>query len=89
VWSDHQPLKHSLSTKEPATRLLRLLNKLSTFDYEIKYKKGAANCDADALSRIPIERDEDEEQEDDAPVIINYIITSSKPATTTSPGCMH
>jgi hypothetical protein len=78
VWSDHQPLKHLLSTKEPATRLLRLLNKLSTFDYEIKYKKGTANGDADALSRIPIERDDDEEQEDDAPVIINYIVASNE-----------
>jgi hypothetical protein len=54
VWSDHQPLKHLLATKEPATRLLRLLNKLCTFDYEIRYKKGTANGDADALSRIPI-----------------------------------
>ncbi len=78
VWSDHQPLKHLLSTKKPATRLLRLLNKLSTFDYEIRYKKGATNGDADALSRIPIEREEDEEQEFDAREIINYIVASSE-----------
>ena len=78
VWSDHQPLKHLLSTKEPATRLLRLLNKLSTFDYEIKYKKGIANADADALSRIPLEPDEDEDQVDDAPVIINYMIADNE-----------
>jgi hypothetical protein len=67
VWSDHQPL----STKEPATRLLRLLIKLCTFDYEIRYKKGTANGDADALSRVQILPDPDKEQEDDAPVIIN------------------
>jgi hypothetical protein len=40
-----------------------LLNKLSTFDYEISYKKGATNGDADALSRIAIDLEEDEEQE--------------------------
>ncbi len=71
MWSDHQPL----STKEPATRLLRLLIKLCTFDYEIRYKKGTANDDADALSRVPILPDTDKEQEDDAPVIINYTYT--------------
>jgi hypothetical protein len=55
-----------------------LLNKLNTFDYEIRYKKGASNGDADAFLRIPIELEEDEEQEDDASVIINYIVASNE-----------
>jgi hypothetical protein len=55
-----------------------LLNKLSTLDYGIRYKKLATNGDAKALSRIPIELEDDEEQEDDAPVIINFIVVSSE-----------
>jgi hypothetical protein len=42
-------------------------------DDEIRYKKGATNGDAKALSRIPIEL-----EEDDAPVIINFKVVRSE-----------
>jgi hypothetical protein len=79
VWTDHQPLKYLLSTKEPAARLLRLLKRMNSFEYEIKYKKGSANGDADALSRLPTEPDEDEDKEEDAPIVINNIIINAQP----------
>jgi hypothetical protein len=67
-----------LSTKEPAARLLRLLIRMNSFEYEIKYKKGSANGDTDALSRLPIEPDEDEDKEEDAPIVINNIIINAQ-----------
>ena len=68
-----------MSTKEPAARLLRLLTRMNSFEYEIKYKKGSANGDADALSRLPTEPDEDEDKEEDAPIVINNIIINAQP----------
>ena len=71
--------KYLLSSKEPAERLLRLLTRMNSFEYEIKYKKGSANGDADALSRLSIEPDDDEDKEEDAPIIINNIIIDAQP----------
>jgi hypothetical protein len=38
----------------PGPRLLRWRIKLEEYDYEVVYKKGALNTNADALSRIRI-----------------------------------
>ena len=52
VISDHQSLKWLLEAKTPA-RLVRWALRLSEFDFEIKYKPGKQNLDADMLSRLP------------------------------------
>jgi hypothetical protein len=44
------------------------------FSFTIQYRKGIKNCNADALSRLPTEPDEDEDKECDEPLIINYIV---------------
>ncbi|GBP14109.1 Retrovirus-related Pol polyprotein from transposon 17.6 [Eumeta japonica] len=52
IETDHKPLTWLFSIKEPNSKLIRWRLKLSEFDYEIKYKKGTKNGNADALSRI-------------------------------------
>lgn len=52
IVTDHKPLTWLFSVKDPSSRLLRWRIKLDEFDYEIKYKSGKTNNNADALSRI-------------------------------------
>jgi hypothetical protein len=52
VVTDHKPLTWIMNVKDPGSRLLRWRIKLEEYDYEIVYKKGALNTNADALSRI-------------------------------------
>ena len=54
IYSDHKPLEWLMSVKDPGSRLVRWRLKLAEYDYEIKYKAGKLNTNADALSRIPI-----------------------------------
>lgn len=50
---DHKPLEWLHSVKDPTSRLIRL--KLAEYDYKVTYKAGKTNCNADALSRNPVE----------------------------------
>ncbi|KAL4127326.1 hypothetical protein QTP88_011501 [Uroleucon formosanum] len=52
IITDHKPLTWLFSVKDPGSRLLRWRIKLDEFDYEIQYKSGKTNLNADALSRI-------------------------------------
>ena len=53
VHSDHQPLKWLLSKKGPfSSRLARWILRLNVYEFEIRYKPGALNGNADALSRM-------------------------------------
>jgi hypothetical protein len=52
VVTDHKPLTWIMNVKDPGSRLLRWRIKLEEHDYEVVYKKGAVNTNADALSRI-------------------------------------
>ena len=53
IETDHQSLKWLMTATSPA-RLVRWALRLSEFDFEIKYKRGNANGNADALSRLPL-----------------------------------
>ena len=77
VWTDHKPLKYMLTTKELASRLLRWLNRLSMYNYTVEYRKGIKNGNADGLSRLPTEEDENENNDSDEPIIINIIIADN------------
>jgi len=50
--SDHKPLTWNMSVKDPGSRLLGWHIQLEEYDYEILYKPGVQNSNADALSRI-------------------------------------
>lgn len=54
IYTDHRPLVWLFNLKEPNSKLVRWRLRLEEFDYEIIYKKGSLNTNADALSRIPI-----------------------------------
>lgn len=51
---DHKPLEWLNSVSDPTSRLMRWRLKLAEYDYQIKYKPGKKNKNADALSRNPI-----------------------------------
>lgn len=63
IETDHKPLQWLFSLKEPNSRLFRWKIKLSEYDYEIRYKKGAKNGNADALSRIEVNLVDDHEEQ--------------------------
>lgn len=52
-FTDHKPLVTARQLKEHSGRLARLFFKLQELDYEIVYKKGEENVQADFLSRLP------------------------------------
>jgi hypothetical protein len=52
IMSDHQPVTRIMSVRDPGSRLLRWRIQLDEYDYEIVYKPGVQNSNADALSRI-------------------------------------
>jgi hypothetical protein len=52
VVTDHKPLTWIMNVKDPGSRLLRWRIKLEEYDYDVVYRKGALNTNADALSRV-------------------------------------
>ncbi|GJQ71451.1 hypothetical protein Trydic_g11176 [Trypoxylus dichotomus] len=54
IITDHKPLQWLFSLKEPSSKLDRWRLKLEEYDYNIIYKKGKANTNADAFSRVEI-----------------------------------
>ncbi|XP_048515211.1 uncharacterized protein LOC105692809 [Athalia rosae] len=51
--TDHRPLIWLNNVKDPTSRLLRWRLTLDEYSYDIVYKKGTTNLNADALSRNP------------------------------------
>jgi len=51
--TDYKPLTWLHKLKDPTSRLARWRIKLAEYDYEIIYKPGKINANADALSRNP------------------------------------
>ncbi|KAG5895736.1 hypothetical protein JTB14_025682 [Gonioctena quinquepunctata] len=54
ILSDYRPFQWLFSLKDANSKLVRWRLKLEEFDYEVVYKKGKANTNADALSRVEI-----------------------------------
>ena len=54
--TDHKPLVWLHSVKDPTSRLVRWRLKLAEYEYEVVYKAGKINANADALSRNPVSK---------------------------------
>lgn len=52
IITDHRALSWLFNVKDPGSRLIRWKLKLEEYEYEIRYKPGVSNTNADALSRI-------------------------------------
>lgn len=52
IRSDHKPLTYLFSINDPGSRLMRWRLKLEEYEYEIQYKSGKSNTNADTLSRL-------------------------------------
>lgn len=57
VVTDHQPLVWFRSAQDGNSRVLKWRLKLAEYDYEVIYKPGKLNLNADALSRNPVVED--------------------------------
>ena len=81
IITDHKPLEYLFNLKEPHLRFVRWRLKLEEFDYQICYKKGKQNTNADALSRVEINMTENEsvlENPGDIDEEINQYIRNEK-----------
>ncbi|UYV74594.1 hypothetical protein LAZ67_12000217 [Cordylochernes scorpioides] len=59
ILTDHKPLVGIFNPKKPipqvlSPRMLRWCLNLAAYTYSIEYKPGKVNCNADALSRLPL-----------------------------------
>ena len=52
ILTDHRPLVYLFSVSNPSSRLMRFRLKLEEYEYEIQYKPGKLNLNADGLSRM-------------------------------------
>ena len=53
--TDHKPLIWFQNSKDPCSRVTRWKLKLAEYDFDVIYKAGKTNVNADALSRNPID----------------------------------
>jgi hypothetical protein len=66
IITDHKPLVWRNSIRDPASRIWKWKLKLSDFEFDIQYKEGRMNANADALSRnlpevyLPIKKRRDD-----------------------------
>ena len=61
VITDHRALVYLQTITNKNTRLLKWSLELSLYDYEISYRKGEENVEADCLSRNPLAHNEEEQ----------------------------
>ena len=62
IITDHRPLVWLFNIKDPNSRLVHWRLTLEEFDYEIIYKPGRKNANADALSRNPVVENQNSKQ---------------------------
>ena len=64
VYSDHQPLRNLGSLAEKNNRVQRWYDFLSAYTYELKYRPGRENANADMMSRLPLPATKEDEAPD-------------------------
>lgn len=73
VYTDNNPLSYVLKTKNSAVNM-RWLSQLADYNFEIRYKSGRTNLNADALSRYPVDL-----EDPDSSAEIKHFSTSIPP----------
>lgn len=58
VITDHRPLVSLFTQRDPSSKMTRVRLDLEEYDFEVRFKPGKANVNADALSRIVIDSDQ-------------------------------
>lgn len=53
IYTDHSALRSLLTQKEPKAKFARWIQSINEFSYEIHYRPGSQNGNADGLSRLP------------------------------------
>ena len=90
VFTDNNPLTYILTSAKLNATGLRWVNELADFHFDIRYRPGRANADADTLSRMPISF---EDYMKSCSEVVNQdvldAVTSSimKPTSFRLPGC--
>ncbi|CAF1089458.1 unnamed protein product, partial [Brachionus calyciflorus] len=75
VVTDHKPFIWFKNLKDPAPRLPRWLIELRLYEFDIEYRQGHENGNADALSRWLLEEEESETETDPDPgFLVNKVI---------------
>ena len=83
VYTDHAALHWLLTIDDPSGRFIRWRLRLAEFDFEVKYKKGKANTQANALSRLhTFAETKPHDENDDIPVFMNELDESIDPIDT-------
>ena len=83
--TDHHPLVWLHNLKDPVSRLARWRIKLKDYQYEIQYKPGKVNSNADALSRNPV--DDDKNYYPTGPLDEKYYPADPNPQPQTEDDC--
>ena len=71
IYTDHRPLVWLFNLKDPNSKLTRWRLRLQEYDYEIIYKKGIQNSNADALSRVQINIMQTEDADETNSMMVN------------------
>lgn len=79
IVTDHKPLLYVFNINDPGSRLTRFRLKLEEYDYEVIYKAGKMNTNADALSRTinKIDTDQPNNYQDFKTYLESHIIFNS------------
>ena len=82
IFTDHQPLSWLLKKRDQiASRLARWVIRLRVYDFEIIYKTGKANGNADALSRMIYSSEVEDDEEEIIICLVEYEDLVNDPAT--------
>ena len=85
VYTDNNPLCYVLKSAKLDATSHRWLAGLSLYDLEIRFKRGALNLDADALSRLPQGPVEEDEEYQKTMEKIDFLLKKARPVAEVEP----
>lgn len=74
VWTDNNPLTYVLTTAKLDATGHRWLADLASYHFNIKYRPGRTNADADGLSRLPVSEDRSDINIDSVRAICDAVV---------------